>query len=89
MGEIVGTTEDGHGDGGKGVMGWWPWRRRRGAGRGRPHLRRARGHGGLMMEYRIGNGGRKKMTWDPHASEWRGERGSRIILEHTEYEGLR
>jgi hypothetical protein len=22
-------------------------------------------------------------TWDPHISEWRGERGSRVILDHT------
>jgi hypothetical protein len=22
----------------------------------------------------VGKGGREKMTWDPHTSEWRGER---------------
>jgi hypothetical protein len=71
-------------------VGWWPWRRRGGARRGRLHLQRARGHGGPMMDCRylqrarghggpmmdcrLGKGGRKKMTWDPHASEWRGER---------------
>jgi hypothetical protein len=42
-GGIVATVEDGGGtDGDEGVVSWWPWRRWRGARRGRPHLWRAR-----------------------------------------------
>jgi hypothetical protein len=28
----------------------------------------------LASSCQLGKGGRKKMTWDRHASEWRGER---------------
>jgi hypothetical protein len=44
------------------------------AGRSEKRSFTSLGHGVLMMDCRLGKGGRKKMTWDPHVSEWRGER---------------